>query len=280
MKILKIIIITISFTTTIGLAKAQYNQQKNFVLLNHYTARGHIYISHESDGSMNAYKSIKLSLHAPFYLNEKQLFALETEIKKENLLGDQKLEALMALGWTMEIIPQWKISASAGTIFQRNEVNRQSESFNQADPLVSYQQFNNAGVTASIGVLQKYFWLIGGYNQIFALNSEYNAYKMQYMNATLGAQYQLNDWEIKLPIQAFDLIHFDKNNVYAGIYIAYKNNYIYAQSNIKSRMAFEMGFKPYTWLSLGFIYELNPANNIPGYGIYSAYLWKSQKLAL
>jgi len=280
MKILKNIIITIIFSAQFGFAAAQYYQQKNFILLNHYLPQGSISVGHISDGSINAFKEQKLQLHAPFFTGEKQIFALASEINQKTLLNNYKLEANLMVGWSMEIMPQWKLSACVGGKFQQNEINRQTDNLNQADPLLTYQQFNAAGVSAGFGILQKYFWVLANYQQIFTIPNQYNPYQNQNLNAGVGATFQINDWEIKLPVQTLDLMHFDETNIYAGVYLAYKNNYIYAQSNIKSHMAFELGFKPYKWLSLGFSYELNPINNIPGYGVYSAYTWKSQKLAL
>ncbi len=258
----------------------QNELERNFPLTRLYNNEGNISIEHVNDGVGNGYEKTFLHVYAPFYATQLQTFALQSGLQKKSLVGDQILQANLGLAWKFTILEDLHLIAGINGTFSQFTINNSSNIGNNADVLTQYQEFSSSSVSASLGILHDYFWTIGTYKQEFSFDNQYVGYEAQILDATLGFKFITNDWEFRLPIQAFDLINFNENLIFGGLLVSYKGNYLYGGANLLGNMSFELGLRPYSWLSIGLIYELNHLTTTSGYGVLGAYKWKSQKLTL
>ncbi len=274
-KIFLIIVYSIFISTN---SMGQIELEHNFILSQFYHNEGNITLEHKNDGYGNGFKNTFLQIHAPFYASAVQTLAIESKLQKKSISGDRELKANLGLGWQLNLFESWNLIAGINGNFSQFEVNKAIQVGNSADALLQYKQFNSFGLNTSLGILHKYFWTIALFEKYFVPDNQYLNYENQKLDVTLGFEFDYQNWEFRLPVQAFDLINFDQNQLYAGFLVAFKQNYIYMRSNLQNKLSFELGLRPYSWLSLGIIYE--PNNLTTNYGVYGAYEWKPQKLNL
>jgi hypothetical protein len=258
----------------------QHELERNFPLTQFYNLEGNIKLEHVNDGIFNGFRKTRVQLQAPFFTSESQEFALHSVIQKKSIVDDQILTAQLGLAWQLTLAENLNLTAALGGLFYEHQTNKNSILSTYSDPLIQPQAYSSYGVSSSLGILHRYFWISVDYSQSFTTNKVFQTIEIQFLDASLGMRYLANNWEFRLPIQGFDLINFNQNQIYAGLMLAYKGNYIYGASNLSGNMSFELGLRPYNWLSIGFIYELNYVNSLPNYGLDFSYLWKSQKLDL
>jgi len=276
----KILLLLILQAISISVIYAQTEIENKFPLSLFHSKNGIINIEHLNDGLNNGYQETYMQIHAPLWSRSEQLFAFQAKINNISIVDDQKLSAKIAIAWQMSLNANFNLVANIDGRFSQFSLNKSTEFIDAADFILLPRTDYSYGIGASMGILSQYFDLIAQYQQIFDKKTQIQAYESQSLNILLEANYKINDWEFRLPIQGDDLINFDENQLFAGLYVAYKKQYLYAQSNLQARILFELGLRPYKWLRLGLFYELNNFNQIPLKGIHGAYLWKTPKLVL
>lgn len=276
----KILLLLIFQTISISVVYSQTEIENKFPLSLFHSKNGIINIEYLNDGLDNGYRETYMQIHVPLWSRSEQLFAYQAKINKISIVDNEKLSAKIAVAWQMALNANFNIVANIDGLFSQFSLNKSAEFIDAADFILLPGTDYSYGIGASMGILSQYFDLIAHYQQIFNSKAQFQAYESQSLNMLLAANYKIEDWEFRLPIQGDDLINFNENQLFAGLYVAYKKQYLYAQSNLQAQMLFEIGLRPYKWLRLGLFYELNNFNQIPLKGIHGAYLWNTPKLVL
>jgi len=279
-KIINVLFLLIFQIISLSVIYAQTEIENKFPLSLFHSKDGIINIEHLNDGLNNGYRETYLQIHAPLWSRSEQLFAFQVKMDKISIIDDEKLSAKIAIAWQMALNANFNLVANINGRFLQFSLNKSTEFIDAADFTLLPKTEYAYGIGASMGILSQYIDLIAQYQQYFDKNKQVQAFDSQSLNLLMVANYKIDDWEFRLPIQGEDLINFDKNKLFTGLYVAYKKQYLYAQSNLQFRILFEIGLKPYKWLRLGMFYELNNFNQIPLKGIHGAYLWKTPKLIL
>lgn len=244
-----------------------------------YSAGGVIRVMQSAETIEGGLKQLQFQTYAPFYATKQQSFVLEGKLNSTSILNDQLLHTGLGVVW--KFTPQTNLAFTAGFSVGATQMDWNKTDQITVDPLLQYTRLTSYEATATAGVFFSNFWLATQYRQI--LNSHENmpdAYSQQYIFLTLGARYKLDAWEFRLPVYINNVMHIDAEIISVGLFASYKNNYLLVQSSLAKNNVFEIGFRPYDWLKLGLIYQLNMQTNISTMGATGSYFWQSKKMQL
>lgn len=256
---------------------SQNSLKNQYLLYEFYDNTGSFCFSHNQDQIKGAFKSFDFCLHAPIYTMSQHTFAIQSQLRTYSILGDKNISANLGLAWSLQMSRSLKLVSGLNFEYYQKELNFGSSMNNYSDPLLQYHRFSGYAFGATVGILQDYFWLLIDYTNTFPYSSEIETHRSQ-LNSNVGFRLESNDWMFLLPVEGYNLMYYNQDNITVGLMLSYKNNSVYAKSNFQGNLSIEFGIQPYKWLKLGVYFSINAVGDYNNLGFFGNYLWYPKAL--